>query len=160
MRRLPLTLLLSALAGCAGADPGASMAGRSHSATQLCQPQSAAQPGLPGEPSTGTCLATRAAAYPAPQPDGYSPYRRGAALHHLRKTLHHSQERAKSIEDRLAESTALLVVPNLAPALRRTLTTEIEQLREEKIALERAIDRLEREYAAAERSQLAGHQDG
>ena len=126
----------------------------------------AAQPGLPGEPATGTCLATRAAAYPAPHPDGYSPYQRGAALHHLRKTLHHSQARAKSIEDRLADSTALLVVPDLAPSLRATLTIELEQLREEKIALERAIDRLEREHAAAERAyhaerrHLAGHQHG
>jgi hypothetical protein len=149
MRRLPLSILLCALAGCAGAAPDAPTAGRSQSVTQFCRPQDGDQLGRQGDPDAGICVVERQAAFPAAHADDRSLRTRGAALHHLRKKLHDSQERAESIEDALAEATALLSVPDLAPTLRATLTLDIEQLTQAKIDLERAIDQLEQDSAAA-----------
>ena len=149
MRRLPLSILLCALAGCAGAAPDAPSAGRSETVTQFCRPHDGAQPGRQGGPDAGICVVERQAAFPAAHADGRSLSDRGFALHHLRKKLRDSQERAESIEHALAEATALLSVPDLAPPLRTTLTLEVRQLTKEKIDLERAIDQLEQDYAAA-----------
>ena len=105
-------------------------------------------------------------AFLAAYADGYGLYERGAALDHMRRRLHHSQERARSLEYRLAESTALLIAPDLAPTERATVVIELKQLTEEKIALERSIDELQQDYAAAEREyddyrrQIANRQGG
>jgi predicted nucleic acid-binding Zn-ribbon protein len=149
MRRLPLSILLCALAGCAGGAPDVHTAGVSQSATQLCRPHEDDQLGRQGEPDAGICVVERQAAFPGAHVDDRSLRERGVALHHLRKKLHSSEERAKSIEDALAEATALLSAPDLAPTLRSTLTIEVRQLTQEKIDLERSIDQLEQDYAAA-----------
>ena len=148
MRRLPLSILLCALAGCAGAAPDAHTAGRSQTLTQFCRPDGD-QLARRGEPDAGICVVERQAAFPTAHADGRSLGERGAVLHQLRKKLYHSQERAKSIEDALAEATALLSAPDLAPTLRATLTIEVKELTEEKLDLERSIDRLEQDHAAA-----------
>ena len=163
MRRLPLSILLCALAGCAGAAPDAPSAGRSETVTQFCRPHDGAQLGRQGGPDAGICVVERQAAFPNVHADGPRLRERGVALHHLRKKLHDSQERAESIEDALAEATALLSVPDLAPPLRARLTIEVEQLTKEKIDLERSIDQLEQDYSAAaleydaQRRRIASH---
>lgn len=149
MRRLPLSILLCALAGCAGAAPDAHTAGRSQSVAQFCRPHVGDQLARQGEPDAGICVVERQAAFPTAHVDGRSLGERGAALHQLRKKLYHSQERAKSIDDALAEATALLSAPDLAPTLRATLAIEVKALTAEKLDLERSIDRLEQDYAAA-----------
>ena len=149
MRRLPLAMLLCALAGCAGAVPDAPTAGRSQGVAQFCRPHDGDQLERPGERDAGTCVVERQAAFPHPHADSRSLRERSAALHHLRKKLHDGQERANSIENALAEATALLSTPDLAPTLRATLTIDIEQLTRAKTDLERSIDRLEGDSAAA-----------
>ena len=144
MRRLPLSILLCALAGCAGAAPDAPTAGGAQTATHLCRPHDGQ-----GESQSGRCVEERQAAFPAAHADDRSLRARGAALHHLRRKLYHSQQRAGSIEDALAEATALLSLPDLAPTQRATLTIEVKELTEEKRDLERSIGRLERDRAAA-----------
>jgi hypothetical protein len=163
MRRLPLSILLCALAGCASAPPGVHTADRAQSVTHFCQAQNADRLGRPGEAEAGSCVVERNAAFPRAHADGPGLHERAAALHHLRKKLLHSQERARSIEDALAEAKALLSVPDLAPAQRATLAIEVEQLTEQRIELARAIDQLERHHAAAareydaQRSRMASH---
>jgi len=150
MRRLPLSILLCALAGCAGAAPDAAhRAGGAQTATHLCRPHDGDRLGRQGEPDAGLCAVERQAAFPAAHADDRSLRARGAALHHLRRKLYHSQQRARSIEDALAEATALLSLPNLAPTQRATLTIEVKELKEEKRDLERSIGQLERDHAAA-----------
>ena len=163
MRRLPLAILLCALAGCAGAPPGVHTAERAQSGTPFCQARDGDHLGSQSEPHAGRCVVQRQAAFPAAHADGPGLHERAAALHHLRKKLLDSQQRASSIEDALAEAEALLSVPDLAPAQRATLAIEVEQLTEQKIELARAIDRLERHHAAAareydaQRSRIASH---
>lgn len=149
MRRLPLSILMCALAGCAGGAADVHTAGGSQGVTQLCEPHDGEQLGRPGERDAGICVMQRQAAFPAAHADGRSLGERGFALHHLRKKLYDRQQRAESIEVALAEARALLSAPELAPKLRATLTTEVRQLTEAKIALERAIDQLEQDSAAA-----------
>ena len=149
MRRLPLSILLCALAGCAGAAPDAPSAGRSETVTQFCRPHDGAQLGRQGGPDAGICVVERQAAFPAAHADDRSLRARGAALHHLRRKLYHSQQRAGSIEAALAEATALLSLPDLAPTQRARLTIEVKELTEEKRDLERSIGQLERDRAAA-----------
>ena len=149
MRRLALSILLCALAGGAGAAPDAYTADRSQSVTQLCRTQNDARLGRQGDADAGVCVVERQAAFPAAHADRRSLHEHGAALHHLRKKLYHSEERAKSIRDALAEARALLSVPDLAPTHRARLTLEVKQLTEEQLALERSIEQLEQEHAAA-----------
>ena len=81
---------------------------------------------------------------------GHGLHERGAALHQMRRQLHHSQQRARELEDRLAETSALLIAPGLAPTERATVVVELEQLTEEKLEVARSIDAIEHDYAAAE----------
>ena len=191
MRRLLLTLLLCALAGCAGmdaeecatadwraigyedgvqghgaarfgihrkacaghgvkADFDAYLAGRAAGVAHFCRPQNGYRLGLRGEPDAGICPAELEGPFLAAHAEGYGLYERGAALDHIRRQLHRSQERARGIEYRLAEGTALLIAPGLMPSERATLVVELKQLTEEKLELARSIDRLEQDYAAAE----------
>jgi hypothetical protein len=191
MRRLPLTILLCALAGCAGmdaeecasadwraigyedgiqgrsaaafgthrkacaghgvrADFDAYLAGRAEGVAQFCRPQNGYQLGAQGQHYSGICPAALEPAFLAAHAEGYGLYERGAALDQIRKRLHYSQERARSIEYRLAEGTALLIAPGLLPTERATLVIELKQLTEEKIDLARSIEQLEHDYAAAE----------
>ena len=207
MRPLPLTILLGALAGCAGmdaaectsadwraigyedgvqgkgaaafgphrkacaehgikADFDAYLAGRDQGVAHFCRPQNGYQLGTQGRPDPGICPAALEPAFLAAHADGYGLYERGAALDHIRRQLHHSQERARSIEYDLAQGTALLIAPALLPTERATLVIELKQLTEEKLDLEREIDQLEQDYAAAEleyddyRRHLAAQQGG
>ena len=200
---MPLTILLFAIAGCAGmdaeecatadwraigyedgaqgqgaayfgthrkacaghgvmADFDAYLAGRAAGVAHFCRPQNGYRLGLQGEPYAGICPAELEGAFLAAHADGYGLYERGAALDHIRRRLHHSQERAQRIEYRLAESTALLISPALAPTERATVVVELKQLTEEKIDLEQSIGDLEHDYAAAAleyenyRKQVAG----
>jgi hypothetical protein len=191
MRRLPLTILLCALGGCAGmgaeecrtadwraigyedgvrgqspayfgtrrkacaehgvpADFDAWLAGRGEGVAHYCRPHHGYQLGLQGEPYAGICPAPLEGRFLAAHAAGYGLYERGAALDQMRRRLHHSRERARSIEYRLAESAALLISPSLQPAERATLVVELKQLTEEKIDLARAIEQLEQDYGAAE----------
>jgi len=191
MRRMPLTMLLLALGGCAGMDSDecrtadwraigyedgvqgqsaayfgtrrkacaehgitanfdAYLAGRAEGLAHFCRPQNGYQLGMHGHQYPGVCPVELEEAFLAAHADGYGVYERGAALDHIRRRLHRSQERAKSIEYRLAERTALLISPALAPTERATLVIELKQLTEEKIDLERSIDELEQDYAVAE----------
>jgi hypothetical protein len=191
MRRLPLTLLLCALAGCSGmdaeecasadwraigyedglrgqsaaafgthrkacaehgirADFDAYLAGRDRGVAHFCRPQNGYQLGTQGRQYLGICPTDLEPAFLAAHADGYGLYERGAALDHIRKRLHHSRERSRSIEYQLAESTALLIAPDLLPTERATLAIELKQLTEEKLDLERSIDQLEQDRAAAE----------
>jgi hypothetical protein len=149
MRRLPLSILLCALAGCAGGAPDVHTAGVSRSVAQLCRPHQDDQLGRSGEPDAGVCVLQRQAAFPAAHADGHSLRARGAALHHLRKKLYDSQERARSTEVALAEARALASAPDLAPRQRAALASEVRELTAAKRGLERAIDQLEQESAAA-----------
>ena len=207
MRPLPLTILLCALAGCAGmgaeecasadwraigyedgikghsaaqfgshrkacaehgirADFDAYLAGRADGVAHFCRPQNGYQLGTQGEPSAGICPAELEGPFLAAHAEGYGLYERGAALDQISRQLHHSRERARRIEYRLAESAALLISPVLAPTERATLVIELKQLTEEKIALERTIDQLEHDYALAEleyadyRQQIASKNGG
>jgi hypothetical protein len=187
---MPLTILLFAIAGCAGMDAeecatadwraigyedgvqgqsaayfgthrkacaghgvrvdfDAYLAGRAAGVAHFCRPQNGYQLGLQGEPDAGICPAELEGAFLAAHADGYGLYERGAALDHIRRRLHHSQERARRLEYRLAESTALLISPALAPTERATVVVELKQLTEEKIDLEQSIGDLEHDYAAA-----------
>jgi hypothetical protein len=126
------------------------LAGRAEGLAQFCRPQNGYQIGMQGHHYPGVCPAELEDAFLAAHADGYGVYERGAALDHIRRRLHHSQQRAKSIEYRLVERTALLISPALAPTERATLAIELKQLTEEKIDLERSIDELEQDHAAAE----------
>jgi hypothetical protein len=143
MRRFPLSIvLLCALAGCAGTTTATSTAGGSQSVAQFCRSQD-------GASDAGRCVVERQAAFPNTHADDPGLHERAAALHHLRKKLYQSQERAKSIDHALAEARALLSVPDLAPAHRARLTIEVRQLTEQRLDLERSLARLEQEHAAA-----------
>ncbi|MGH6918698.1 MAG: DUF2799 domain-containing protein [Geminicoccaceae bacterium] len=207
MRRMPLTILLLALGGCAGmgsdecrtadwraigyedgiqgksaayfgarrkdcaghgvtADFDAYLAGRAEGVAHFCRPQNGYHLGAKGQPDPGVCPVVLEAAFVAAHADGYGLYERGAVLDRLRKRLHHSRKRSNEIEYLLAERTALLMAPALAPSDRASVAVELKQLTEERIDLERAIDELEHDYAAAEleyhsyRSRIAGrHRD-
>jgi Protein of unknown function (DUF2799) len=191
MRWLPLTMLLCALAGCAGmdaeecasadwraigyedgiqgrsaaafgthrkacaghsvrADFDAYLAGRAEGVAQFCRPQNGYQRGLQGEAYAGICPLELEGPFLAAHAEGYGLYERGAVLDQLRKRIRYSQERARSIEYRLAEGTALLIAPGLLPTERATPVIELKQLTEEKIDLARSIEQLEHDYAAAE----------
>jgi DNA repair exonuclease SbcCD ATPase subunit len=91
------------------------------------------------------------AAFVAAHADGYGLYERGEMLERLRERLHHSRERSQEIERLLAERTTRLIAPYLAPSERATIAVELKQLAQERLELERTIDRLEDEHAAAER---------
>jgi Protein of unknown function (DUF2799) len=191
MRRMPLTILLAALGGCAGmdadecrtadwravgyedgvegksaayfgtrrkacaehgvqADFDAYLAGRAEGVAHFCRPQNGYHLGTQGHRDPGVCPVVLEAAFVAAHADGYGLYERGAAVDHLRRKLHHSRRRAQDIEYLLVDRTTLLLAPHLAPSDRATLAVELKQLTEEKIELNRAIDRLENEHAAAE----------
>jgi hypothetical protein len=125
-------------------------AGRGVGVAHFGRPQHGYQLGLAGDPISGICPAALELPFHAAQADGFGLYERGAALDHIRKRLHHSRERSRSIEYQLAESTALLIAPDLLPTERATLAIELKQLTEEKLDLERSIDQLEQDRAAAE----------
>jgi Protein of unknown function (DUF2799) len=132
------------------ADFDAYLAGRAEGVAHFCRPQNGYQLGVHGQQYSGVCPVELEAAFVAAHADGYGLYERSAALNHIRKKLHRSQERAKEIEYRLAETTTLLISPELQAADRATVAIELKQLAEEKIDLERSIDELEDDYAAAE----------
>lgn len=203
MGRMPLTILLAALGGCAGmtsdecrtgdwraigyedgvqgqsaayfgtrrkacaahgvtADFDAYLAGRAEGLAHFCRPQNGYHLGAQGHPDPGVCPVVLEAAFVAAHAEGYGLYERGAALDRLRQRLHYSRKRAKEIELLFAERTALLIAPHLAASERATVAVELKQLTEERIDIERAIDRLEHDHAAAEleyesyRRRLAG----
>jgi hypothetical protein len=190
MRRMPLTLLLAALSGCAGmdadecrtadwraigyedgvegqsaayfgtrrkacaehgvsADFDAWLAGRAEGVAHFCRPQNGYQLGVQGRPDPGVCPVMLEAAFVAAHAEGYGLYERGALVDRLRRKLNHSRRRAQEVEHRLAEGTALLLAPRLAPAERASIAVDLSQLTEERIDLELAIERLEDEHAAA-----------
>jgi hypothetical protein len=132
------------------ADFDAYLAGRAEGVAHFCRPQNGYQLGVHGQQYSGVCPVELEDAFLAAHAEGYGLYERGAALNRLRKRLHRSQERAKEIEYRLAETTALLISPELAPSERATIAIELKQLTEEKFDVERSIDQLEHDYAAAE----------
>jgi hypothetical protein len=132
------------------ADFDAYMAGRAHGLAEFCRPRNGYQLGAQGQPYGGVCPAELEAAFLAAHADGYGLFERGAALDGIRRELRYSHERSKSIEYRLAEGTALLIGPDLAPTERASLVVELKQLTAERLDLERAIDQLERDHAAAE----------
>jgi hypothetical protein len=148
MRRLPLTLLLAALGGCAGTGAGHGLAAdrngylaNREGVPAICRPVSAE-----GAPQPSVCPA----AFPAAAAVGAGLHERGAALHQMRRQLHDSQQRARQLEDRLAETSALLFTPGLAPTERATVVAELEQLAEEKREVAHSIDQIEHHHAAAE----------
>jgi hypothetical protein len=132
------------------ADFDAYLAGRGEGVAHFCRPQNGYQLGAQGQPDPGVCPVVLEAAFVAAHADGYGLYERGAVLDHLRKRLHRSRKRSNEIEYLLAERTALLIAPALAPSDRASVAIELKQLTEERIDLERAIDQLEHDYAAAE----------
>jgi hypothetical protein len=132
------------------ADFDAYLAGRAEGVAHFCRPQNGYHLGANGQQYSGICPVELEQAFLAAYDDGYGLYERGAALNRIRKRLHHSQERAKEIEYLLAETTALLISPHLEATQRATVAIELKQLTEEKISVERAIDQLEHDYAAAE----------
>ena len=191
MRRMPLTVLLFALGGCAGmdaeecqmadwraigyedgvqgrsaahfgsrrkacaehgitADFDGYMAGRSEGLAHFCRPQNGYDLGVRGQLYAGVCPIELEPAFLSAHADGFGLYERSAALNHIREQLHYSQKRAQEIEYLLAETTALLISPDLAATERATVAIELKQLTEEKIGIERSIDQLEQDYAAAE----------
>jgi hypothetical protein len=161
MRRMPLTVLMVALGGCAGMDSdecrtadwraiGYEDGVQGQSAAHFCRPQNGYHLGAQGHPDPGICPVVLEAAFVAAHADGYGLYERGAVLDRLRKKLHYSRKRSKEIEYLLAERTALLIAPHLAATERATIAVDLKQLTEERIELERAIDQLEDEYVAAE----------
>jgi hypothetical protein len=132
------------------ADFEAYLAGRAEGVAHFCRPQNGYHLGAQGRPDPGVCPVVLEAAFVAAHADGWGLYQRGAVIDRLRKRLHYSRKRSQEIEYLLAERTALLIAPHLATAERATVAVELKQLTEEKIDLERAIDRLEDEHAAAE----------
>lgn len=132
------------------ADFDAYLAGRAEGLAHFCRPQNGYQLGVQGRPDPGVCPVVLEAAFVAAHADGYGLYERAAAVERLRKRLHYSRRRSKEIEYLLAERTALLIAPQLAPSERATIAIELKQLTEEKIEIERAINQLEDEHAAAE----------
>ena len=132
------------------ADFDAYLAGRAEGVAHFCRPQNGYNLGVNGQPYSGVCPIELEEAFLAAHADGYGLYERGAALNRIRKTLHHSQERAQEIEYLLAETTALLISPDLEATERARVAIELKQLTEEKINVERSIDQLEHDYVAAE----------
>ena len=132
------------------ADFDAWLAGRGEGVAHFCRPQNGYQLGAQGQPDPGVCPAVLEAAFVEAHAAGYGLYERGALLDRLRRKLRHSRRRADEIEHLLAERTALLLAPRLAPAQRASIAVDLKQLTQERIDLERAIDRLEDEHAAAE----------
>lgn len=132
------------------ADFDAWLAGRAEGVAHFCRPQNGYRLGTQGHPDPGVCPMVLEAAFVAAHADGYGLYERGVVLDRLRKRLRDSRKRSKEIEYLLAERTATLIAPHLAPRERATVAIELKQLTEERIDLERAIDRLEHEHAAAE----------
>jgi hypothetical protein len=133
------------------ADFDAYLAGRTEGIAHFCRPQNGYQLGVQGHPDPGVCPAMLEAAFVAAHAEGYGLYERGAALARLRKRLHHSRQRSQELEYLLADRTALLIAPDLAAPERASVAIELKQLTEERIDLERSIDQLEDDYAAAER---------
>lgn len=155
---------------CAGhgvtADFDAYLAGRAQGVAHFCRPQNGYHLGVQGQPYAGVCPAELEPSFVSAHADGYGLYERAATLERIRKRLYHSRERARSIEHRLAESTALLMAPDLVTGERAALVVDLKQLSEERINLARYIDQLEHDYAAAEhdyedyRRHLAGRYGG
>jgi hypothetical protein len=132
------------------ADFDAYLAGRAAGLAHFCRPQNGYHLGVQGHPYAGVCPAELEPSFLAAHADGYGLYERAATLDRIRKRLHHSRERARRIEHLLAESTALLMAPDLVATERATVVVELKQLSEERIHLARSIDQLEHDHAAAE----------
>jgi Protein of unknown function (DUF2799) len=132
------------------ADFDAYLAGRAEGVAHFCRPQNGYRLGTYGQRYPGVCPIELEQPFLSAHATGYGLYERGAALDHIRKRLHRSEARSREIEHRLAETTALLIAPGLAPAERAHIAIELKQLTEEKIDLERSIDQLEHDYEAAE----------
>jgi Protein of unknown function (DUF2799) len=132
------------------ADFDAWLAGRGEGVAHFCRPQNGYQLGAQGAPDPGVCPVMLEAAFVEAHAAGYGLYERGALVDQLRRELHHSRRRAQEIEHLLAERTALLLAPHLAPAQRASVAVDLKQLTQERIELEGAMERLEDEHAAAE----------
>ena len=194
MRHLLATMLLLALAGCAGSgmekaecrnadwraigfEDGAQgrspeyfgqrrkacaehgvtakfdayLAGRDEGLGHYCRPQNGYRLGSQGYGYAGVCPAALEGAFLAAHGDGYGLYQRLAKVRNLGSRLDTSRQRSREIEYLLAEKTAQLISP-LVPAVQRVaIGIELKQLTEERVEIERSIDRLEVDHADAQR---------
>lgn len=148
------------------ADFDAYLAGRAEGLEHFCRPQNGFRLGRQGHAYGGICPLALEQAFVVAHGQGYGLYQRGLELDRIGKSLRHKQKRADEVEFLLAENTAHLIAPDLAPGERALLAVEIQQLTEERIELTRVIEQLEQDYALAEleyetyRRELAGEPGG
>ena len=155
---------------CAGhgvtADFDAYLAGHGEGLARFCRPQNGYRLGSGGYRYNGVCPAHLEPLFLEAHADGYGLYQRNATLNQIGKQLANSRARAKSIEYELVEKSTRLVSPLMLPADRAAIVVELKQLTEEKVEVEQSIERLEQDYAAAERdyqhyrSRIAGRHQG
>jgi hypothetical protein len=132
------------------ADFDAYLAGRVEGLGHYCRPVNGYRLGAEGQPYTGVCPVELDAAFQAAHADGHGLWERRARLERVRSELRRSRARAREIEQLLAERTARLIAPELDAPERATIAVELKQLTEDRLDLERAIDRLEQDQVAVE----------
>jgi len=132
-------------------DFEAYMAGHGRGIAQFCRPQNGYQLGTRGYRYRGVCPAGLEGAFLAAHADGFGLYQRRTEVERLRRLINRKVKRSKSIEQELAEKTAILIRPRTPRPQRIRIGVELKQLTEERVGIEREISQLEIELARAER---------
>ncbi|MDH3474017.1 MAG: DUF2799 domain-containing protein [Rhodospirillales bacterium] len=127
------------------------LAGHGQGLELYCRPQNGYRLGSQGQRYAGVCPARLEGPFLAAHSDGYGLYERRAALDGIARQLSYNKQRSQEIEYLVVEKTASLVSPIMLPSERAAIAVELKQLAEEKAEVDRAIPRLERDYAEAER---------
>ena len=139
---------------CAGhgitADFDGYLAGRGEGLAHYCRPQNGYNLGAQGHRYAGVCPAGQEEVFLEAYAEGYGLYERSAEVDRIGKSLRRHEKRLSEIDYLLAERTTLLIAPDLETGERAALVVELGQLTEERVELERAIDQLGQDYAAAE----------
>ncbi|MDH3738522.1 MAG: DUF2799 domain-containing protein [Alphaproteobacteria bacterium] len=132
-------------------DFAAYMDGHGQGIAHFCRPQNGYQLGSSGYRYGGVCPAGLEETFLAAYGDGYGLYERRTTVNQLNKAIHRKQHRMKSLERRMAETTAALVSPQTPPSERLSIGVELKQVTEERIEIERDISQLEIDLVHAER---------
>lgn len=131
------------------------MAGHAEGLARFCRPQNGYQLGTRGYRYDGICPAPLEGPFLAAHAEGYGLYERRSTLNRIGKQLSYNKQRASEIEYLVVEKTTRMLSPTLPVSERTLIAVELKQLAEEKTEINRAIPRLEAEYAAAERDYQA-----
>ena len=130
--------------------------GREAGLREYCQPSRGFREGARGAEYLGVCPPTLEEAFFERYEEGRALYELEYAVRSTHQKLTHKQQRIKDIEIRLAEALAATLADGTPGEERARLLVETRQLTEERLALNREVERLERELRMRE-DQLSDH---